>query len=68
MSTIKAILIGIRPPTLLLGISPVLLGTALGLRYLLDTNQTLGLRNLLLSLIAVAAVLLLQSAANLVNE
>lgn len=61
-STLKAIIIGSRPPTLLLGISPVLLGTALG--YRVGDGSFNGLTFAL----AMIAVVLMQSAANLIND
>ena len=57
-----------RPPTLLLGISPVLLGTALGFREVLGSGQALSWLNAVMFLAAISVVILLQSAANLVND
>ena len=68
MNTWKAILIGVRPPTLLLGISPVLLGTALGFREVLGSGQALSWLNDVMFLAAISVVLVLQSPANLVND
>ena len=63
----QAILVGARPPTLLLGISPVLLGSALGYQHLVkDLEQTAGWVNGIVFLAAIGIVILLQSGANLV--
>ena len=68
MNNLQALVIGVRPPTLLLGISPVLLGSALGLKWHLETGKDLGLLNGLMFFAALLVVVLLQSAANLVND
>lgn len=69
MSPAQAILLGIRPPTLLLGISPVLLGSALGYRYLVEHLQgNPNLTNIMSFVAALLLALLLQAGANLVND
>ncbi len=64
----QAMLMAIRPPTLLAGLSPVLLGLTFGLKPLLYGNRHLHLANVLVCVFACLLVVLLQSAANLVND
>ncbi|SME93576.1 1,4-dihydroxy-2-naphthoate octaprenyltransferase [Pseudobacteriovorax antillogorgiicola] len=59
---------GIRPATLLLGVSPVILGSALGYQHLIEQGQNPSWINGLTFLAALAVVVLMQSAANLVND
>ncbi len=59
---IKAIIIGSRPATLLLGVSPVFLGTALGYQ---GNDRKL---NIVTFALALLVVILMQSAANLIND
>lgn len=64
----KAVVMAIRPPTLLTGLAPVLLGLAFGLKPLLYGTRSLRLSQVLVCVFACLLVLLLQSAANLVND
>ena len=64
----QALLIGTRPPTLLLGISPVLLGSALGASQILSRGESIEAINIVVFALAIVSVVLMQSAANLVND
>jgi 1,4-dihydroxy-2-naphthoate octaprenyltransferase len=68
LSPQKALLHAIRPPTLLVGLAPVLIGLTFGLATLSDQGRQLDSRNLFFAVAAVLLVLFLQSAANLVND
>lgn len=60
----QSILLAIRPKTLFLGLCPVMLGTALAFAHL----DHISLRHLGYALTTVVVVVLLQAAANLVND
>lgn len=64
----KAIVMAMRPHTLLTGLAPVLLGLTFGLKPLLYGTRSLRLSHVLVCVFASMLVLLLQSAANLVND
>jgi len=64
----KAVAMAIRPPTLLTGLAPVILGLTFGLKPILYGNRSLRLSQILVCVFACCLVLLLQSAANLVND
>lgn len=68
ISAPRAWVMAIRPATLLTGLAPVLLGLAFGLKPVLYGSRSLRLSHILVSLGACLLVLLLQSAANLVND
>lgn len=68
VSTPSAWIMAVRPATLLTGLAPVLLGLAFGLKPVLYGSRSLRLSHVLVSLFACLLVLLLQSAANLVND
>ena len=68
MNQWQALLIGTRPPTLLLGISPVLLGSALGVSQILGQGDSIKPSNIVVFVLAIVSVVLMQSAANLVND
>lgn len=68
LSSRQAFVHAIRPPTLLVGVAPVLIGLAFGIDALWDRGLTLDSRNLLFAVAAILLVLFLQSAANLVND
>lgn len=59
---------GMRPATLLVGLSPVLLGTILGMNEILESGQQISRSHILLGLLALILVVLMQGAANLVND
>ena len=64
----KAVAMAIRPATLLTGLAPVLLGLTFGLKPVLYGARSLRFTHIVVSLFACLLVLLLQSAANLVND
>jgi 1,4-dihydroxy-2-naphthoate octaprenyltransferase len=64
----RAWIMAIRPATLLTGLAPVLLGLAFGLKQVLYGSRSLRLSHAVVSLFACLLVVLLQSAANLVND
>lgn len=64
----KAVAMAIRPPTLLTGLAPVILGLTFGLKPVLYGDRSLRLSQVIICLFACLLVLLLQSAANLVND
>lgn len=64
----KAVAMAIRPPTLLTGLAPVILGLTFGLKPILYGARSLRLTHVVVSFFACLLVLLLQSAANLVND
>lgn len=64
----KAVAMAIRPPTLLTGLAPVILGLTFGLKPVLYGSRTLRFSQALVCVFACLLVLLLQSAANLVND
>lgn len=67
MSPLKALLIAVRPPTLLVGLGPVLIGLSLGIAKWHELAVTPA-RGIWSGIAAVFLVLLLQAAANLVND
>lgn len=64
----QAVAMAIRPATLLTGLAPVLLGLTFGLKLVLYGDRSLRFTHILVSVFACLLVLLLQSAANLVND
>ena len=64
-SSFKALMIGIRPPTLLVGLTPILIGLAFGFKELAGTYTSL---EIAMAIGAIIFVLLMQSGANLVND
>ena len=62
-STARYLLLGMRPPTLLLGISPVIVGFSLAVAYRQSFSGSWQP-----FVIALAFVIALQGAANLVND
>jgi 1,4-dihydroxy-2-naphthoate octaprenyltransferase len=64
----KAIVMAMRPHTLLTGLAPVFLGLCFGLKPLLYGSRSLRLSQVLVCVFASLLVILLQSAANLVND
>lgn len=65
---LKYLILAMRPATLMVGLSPVFLGSFLGMRAVLDRGKDLNGIHFLLVLLAVLLVILMQSAANLVND
>lgn len=68
LSPQKALVHAIRPPTLLVGLAPVLVGLSFGVNALWDRGLQLSSQNLAFAFAAILLVLFLQSAANLVND
>ncbi len=69
LSPLKVWLMAIRPPTLLLGLSPVLFGLSLGWYRLLMLEETkVSWIHWSASILAVLLVIFLQTAANLIND
>ncbi len=64
----RAWIMAIRPATLLTGLAPVLLGLSFGLKQVLYGPRSIRLSHVLVSIFACLLVMLLQSAANLVND
>lgn len=64
----KYLILAMRPATLLVGLSPVFLGTYFGMSQLWKKGQELSAVNFIVMSLAVLLVILMQCAANLVND
>lgn len=65
---LRYLILAMRPATLLVGLSPVFLGSFLGMKSVLDRGKELNVSHGLLVALAILLVILMQSAANLVND
>jgi 1,4-dihydroxy-2-naphthoate octaprenyltransferase len=68
MTLVKGLWLGIRPPTLLIGISPVLIGSVYGMKVLNERELIPGWPPGLVMGLTLLLVILMQAAANLVND
>lgn len=64
----KNIWLGMRPATLIVGLSPVILGVVVGLHQISSRGGEIGLYNYSHALVSIFLVILMQGAANLVND